>query len=80
MLKEFAHHIAWTDAMIEGCNYVGLIEYQRKFPCSMVHALWVINPLLTSEYDAEMAATTMLEQICEITDSNKVIYSDGVAL
>lgn len=80
MIKEFANHIAWTDAMREGYNYVGLIEFQRKLPCSVVHALWVINPHLMDEYEAEVAAIAMLEEIYEITDSDKVIYSDGVAL
>ena len=80
MVKEFPHHIAWTDAMTEGYNYVGLIEYQRKLPFAMVHVLWVINPHLTGEDEAEFAAINMLEQICEITDGDNVIYSDGVAL
>jgi hypothetical protein len=80
MIKEFPNHIAWTDAMREGYNYVGLIEYQRKSPCSLIHALWVINPYLMSECEAENAAVSMLEQIHDITGSDKVIYSDGVEL
>jgi hypothetical protein len=80
MVKQFANYIAWTDAMKEGQNYVGLIEYQHKLPYSLVHALWVIDPRLTNESDAEIAAMTMLEQIYEIADGDRVIYSDGVAL
>jgi hypothetical protein len=80
MVKEFPHHIAWTDAMREGCNYVGLIEYQRKLPCARVHVLWVFSPYEAGADEAEGAAINMLEQICEITDGDNVIYSDGVAL
>ncbi|GGY71822.1 hypothetical protein GCM10011613_15890 [Cellvibrio zantedeschiae] len=80
MVKEFANHIAWTDAMREGYSYVGLIEFQRKLPCSIVHALWVINPHSMDEFEAETAAIAMLEKIDEITDADKVIYCDGVAL
>ncbi len=80
MVKEFPHHIAWTDAMRDGGRFVGLIEYQRKLPCAMVHVLWVVSPMLKGEDEAEFAAVNMLEQICEITDSDNVIYSDGVAL
>lgn len=80
MVKEFSHHIAWTDAMREGFSYVGLIGYQRKSPFAIVHVLWVINPSLTGEDEAEFAAISMLEQICEITESDNVVYRDGVAL
>lgn len=80
MVKEFSNHIAWTDAMKEGQGYIGLIEYQHKLPFSMVHALWVIDPRLTNEDDAELAAMNMLEQIYDITDTDRVIYNDGVAL
>lgn len=80
MVKEFADHIAWTDSMKDGHNYVGLIEYQRKIPASTVHVLWVINPQMKAEDQAERAAAKMLEQIREITDRNNIIYSDGVAL
>ena len=80
MVKEFRNYIAWTDAMREGQTYVGLIEYQHKLPCSMVHALWVIDPRLTNEDDAETAAMTMLEQIYDITDADRIMYSDGVML
>lgn len=80
MVREFPRHIAWTEVVKEGCKYVGLIEYQRRAPCSMVHVLWVIGPHVVDELDAEMAATFMLESIREITDYDDVIYSDGVAL
>jgi len=80
MVKEFARHIAWTEVMKEGLGFVGLIEYQRRAPCSMVHVLWVVGPHLSDEDHAEMAATAMLENISEITEYDSVIYSDGVAL
>ena len=80
MVKEFKHYIAWTDVMRAGNGFVGVIEYQRKLPCSMVHVLWVINPQIRDEDESEDAATAMLEQISEITAAGKVIYSDGVAL
>jgi len=80
MVKEFPRHIAWTEVMKEGFNFVGLIEYQRRAPCSMVHVLWVLGPQFHDEADAELAATSMLENIREITDTDGVIYSDGVAL
>lgn len=80
MVKEFARHIAWTEVVKEGCRYIGLIEYQKRAPCAMVHELWVLGPHVNDELDAELAAITMLENIREITDYDDVIYSDGVAL
>jgi hypothetical protein len=80
MVKEFPRHIAWTEVIKMGCNFVGLIEYQRRAPCSMVHELWVVGPHLSDEDDAEMAATEMLKNIREITDYDDIIYSDGVVL
>ena len=80
MVKEFPRHIAWTEVMKEGYNFVGLVEYQRRAPCSMVHTLRVLGPEFHDEDDAELAATSMLENIREITESGDVIYSDGVAL
>lgn len=80
MVKEFARHIAWTEVVKEGCKFVGLIEYQRRAPCSMVHELWVVGPHLNDEDEAEIAAASMLESIRDITESDNIIYSDGVAL
>jgi len=80
MIKEFPHHVAWTDAMADGGSFVGLIEYQRKLPFSCVHILWVINPAISDQIEAELSAIKMLEKICRITDSDTVVYDDGVAL
>ncbi len=66
--------------MREGGSFIGLIEFQRKLPWAAVHSLWVINPQLKNEDDAEIAAMVMLEHIFDITESNRVIYSDGIAL
>ncbi len=80
MVKEFPRHIAWTEVVKEGYKFVGLIEYQRRAPCSMVHILWVLGPHLNDENDAELAAELMLQNIREITEYDDVIYSDGVVL
>jgi hypothetical protein len=85
MIREFEYHIAWTDVMKEGRNFIGLIEFQRKLPCplvqtSWVQALWVFNLRRMNELEAENAAADMLEKIDEITPNGKVIYCDGVAL
>ena len=80
MVKEFPRHIAWTEVVKEGYKFVGLIEYQRRAPCSMVHMLWVLGPHLNDENDAELAAELMLQNIREITEYDDVIYSDGVVL
>jgi hypothetical protein len=80
MVREFARHIAWTEVMKQGYNFVGLVEYQRNAPCSMVHELCVVGPRYRDEMDAELAANMMLENIREITDSGDVIFSDGIAL
>jgi len=85
MIREFEYHIAWTDVMREGRNFIGLIEFQRKLPCPLmqtywVQALWVFNLRRMDELEAEDAAVAMLEQIDEITPAGTVIYKDGVAL
>jgi hypothetical protein len=80
MVKEFPCHIAWTEVIKEGYKFVGLIEYQRRAPCSMVHELYVVGPHVNDETDAELAAAAMLENIREITDYGDVIFSDGVML
>lgn len=85
LIKEFENHIAWTDVMKDGRNYVGLIEFQRKLSSSSAHsswvqALWVFNSRRMDELEAENAAAAMLEQIYEITPAGRVIYKDGVAL
>ena len=80
MFKEFTHYTAWTDTMIDRHRFIGLIEYQPKRAGGETKVLWVITPDLLCEYQAEVAADKMLEQICEITLSGKVIYNDGIAL
>ena len=80
MVKEFPRHIAWTEVIKEGCKFVGLIEYQKRAPCSMVHVLCVLGPHLNDETDAELAAESMLQNIREITEYDDVIYNDGVML
>lgn len=80
MVKEFHEYIAWTDAMKEGTNFVGLIEYQRKKPGAEVNILWVMAPNMTEQYDAEKAAVRMLSHIRDISSQGRIIYSDGVAL
>lgn len=80
MVKEFPEYIAWTDAMKEGNNFVGLIEYQRKTPGSEVNILWVMAPNITEQFDAEKAAVRMLSHIRDISSHGRIIYSDGVAL
>jgi hypothetical protein len=80
MVKEFTEYIAWTDAMKEGSNFVGLIEYQRKTPGAEINILWVMAPNITEQYDAERAAIRMLSHIRDINSSGRIIYSDGVAL
>ncbi|WP_039917341.1 hypothetical protein [Cellvibrio mixtus] len=80
MVKEFEHHIAWTDAMKYGPGYAGLIGYQRKFSGDLAHILWVLGPNLICEQDAENSAEKMLDQISEITCFGRVVYADGVML
>lgn len=80
MVKDFEHHVAWTDAMAYEQGYAGLIGYQRKSLKGSAHILWVLGPYLRSEYDAEISADRMLEQIVAINRFGKVIYSDGVML
>ena len=80
MVREFEHHIAWTDAMRYGCGYAGLIGYQRKFNGELTRVLWVIGPNIACESDAETSAEKMLDQIAEITCFGRVIYTDGVML
>lgn len=80
MVKEFSEYMAWTDVRKEGSTFVGLIEYQRKIPGSLVNILWVIAPNITQLFDAEKAAIRMLSHIRDITPQGRIIYSDGVAL
>jgi hypothetical protein len=80
MVKEFPRHIAWTEVMKKGYSFVGVIEYQRNAPCSMVHELCVLGPPCHDEIDAELAANSMLQNIREITDGGDVIFSDSVML
>jgi len=80
MIKEFEHYIAWTDAMKYEHGYAGLIGYQRKTIDSCARLLWVVGPNLVCEYDAEMSADKMLEQIISINRFGQIIYADGVML
>lgn len=80
MVKEFHHHMAWTDAMEYENGYAGLIGYQSKRPDAIVHLLWVIAPNFSSTADAEDSADRMLQQIQDINRFGKVIYADGVML
>ncbi|BCD88438.1 hypothetical protein PSm6_48450 [Pseudomonas solani] len=80
MFRDFKHCTAWTDAMREGQNYVGLIEYQPKREGAGVRVLWVLTPGCVCENEAETAADNMLREIRDITVEGSVIYSDGVAL
>ncbi len=80
MVKEFSDYIAWTDVREEGSKFVGLIEYQRKIPGSMVNILWVMAPNITQFFDAEKAAIRMLSHIRDINTQGRIIYSDGVTL
>lgn len=80
MVKEFEHHIAWTDAMKYRLGYAGIIGYQRKNVDGLAHILWVIDPNFGCEHDAEMSAERMLDQITEITSFGRVVYADGVML
>ncbi|MGY4532014.1 hypothetical protein ACVW0Y_001130 [Pseudomonas sp. TE3786] len=80
MFRDFDTCIAWTDAMKEGHNYVGLIEYQPKRMGAEVRVLWVIVPGCVCENEAETAADNMLREIADITQLDRVTYSDGVML
>lgn len=80
MIKEFEHYIAWTDSMKYEHGYAGIIGYQRKSFRGAAHLLWVIGANFSSEYDAELSADRMLDQIVSISRFGGVMYSDGVML
>jgi hypothetical protein len=80
MVKEFKHHIAWTDAMRYSDGYAGLIGYQRKFGDGPARILWVYGPNFPNELEAEISAERMLSQITDINSFERIIYADGVML
>ncbi|MEN0037944.1 MAG: hypothetical protein AAGC78_12800 [Cellvibrio sp.] len=69
MIKEFSHHVAWTDAMKYKNRYTGLIGYQRKIGDGLARILWVYGPEFTEISAAESSAEKMLEQIKDIISS-----------
>lgn len=80
MFRNFKGCIAWTDAMKDGQQYVGLIEYQPKCAGAAVQMLWVVAPGCICESEAETVADNMLREIRDITIDGSVIYRDGIAL
>ncbi len=56
MFKDFDACTAWTDAMQERCQPVGLILYQPKRRGAAVRMLWVVTPGCSCLSDAETAA------------------------
>lgn len=80
MIKEFSHHVAWTDAMKYKNRYTGLIGYQRKIGDGLARILWVYGPEFTEIAAAELSAEKMLEQITDINCFEHIIYADGVML
>ncbi|RYG09798.1 MAG: hypothetical protein EOO07_23245 [Chitinophagaceae bacterium] len=80
MVKEFMHHVAWSDSMPCEKGYAGIIGYQHKTLNDGARILWVISPHFRSEYDAAVSADNMLDQIATIDRFGRVIYADGVML
>lgn len=80
MIKEFEHYIAWTDSVKYKHGYAGIIGYQRKSFRGYAHLLWVIGANFTNEYDAELSADKMLDQIVAINQFGNIMYADGVML
>jgi len=80
MVKEFKNYFAWTDSMSYEHGYAGLIGYQHKTANEGAHLLWVIGPTYKDEFDAEISADKMLDQIVAIDRCGRVIYADGVML
>ncbi|MCY1408902.1 hypothetical protein D3C76_546500 [compost metagenome] len=77
MFKDFASCIAWTDAMHEGYQPVGLVLYQPKHVGAPVQILWVVNPGCSCLSDAETAADNLLQSITDISTEGCVRYADG---
>lgn len=61
-------------------GYAGFIGIQHKAFVSCEQVLWVLGPNFRSEFDAELSADNMLEQIISITPTGRVVYADGVML
>lgn len=80
MFREFSKACAWTDAMCEDGQCVGLIEYQVVRERASVEVLWVFAPGCTSTAEAEAAAERMLQHIREIGADGRVYFDDGVSL
>ncbi len=66
MFKDFDACTAWTDAMQERCQPVGLILYQPKRRGAAVRMLWVVTPGCSCLSDAETAADNLLQRITDI--------------
>ncbi|MDF5872964.1 hypothetical protein P4112_14190 [Pseudomonas aeruginosa] len=80
MFKDFDACTAWTDAMQERCQPVGLILYQPKRRGSAVRMLWVVTPGCSCLSDAETAADNLLQRITDIAADGRVRYADGGTL
>ncbi|OWI78031.1 hypothetical protein [Pseudomonas aeruginosa] len=80
MFKDFDACTAWTDAMQERCQPVGLILYQPKRRGSAVRMLWVVTPGCSCLSDAETAADNLLQRITDIAADGRVRYAGGATL
>ncbi|RWY52123.1 hypothetical protein [Pseudomonas aeruginosa] len=80
MFKDFDACTAWTDAMQERCQPVGLILYQPKRRGAAVRMLWVVTPGYSCLSDAETAADNLLQRITDIAADGRVRYADGGTL
>ena len=72
MFKDFDACTAWTDAMQERCQPVGLILYQPKRRGAAVRMLWVVTPGCSCLSDAETAADNLLQRITDIAADGRV--------
>ena len=75
MFKDFDACTAWTDAMQERCQPVGLILYQPKRRGAAVRMLWVVTPGCSCLSDAETAADNLLQRITDIAADGRVRYA-----
>lgn len=80
MFKDFAACTAWTDAMQEHRQPIGLILYQPKRRGAPVRVLWVVIPGCSCLSDAETAADNLLQRITDIAAAGRVHYADGGTL
>ncbi|MCP8466250.1 hypothetical protein NK553_20045 [Pseudomonas sp. ZM23] len=80
MFREFSQACAWTDAMCEQGQCIGLIEYQVAREGAAVEVLWVFAPGSRNAAEAEAAADRMLQRVREIGADGRVHFDDGVTL